>query len=63
MQIFSLFLSTRVLSDYHLLHPGRPGFGVRPDDDVVVPEREVVPDGRVEVVVLEFPLFDRPVAQ
>src|ERR687898_2645579 len=35
-----------------LLHPGRAGLGVGRDDAVVVAEAEIVPDHRVEVVVV-----------
>jgi hypothetical protein len=41
------------LSD-DLLHPGRSRLRVRRNHDVVVPEREIVPDRRVEVVRMEF---------
>src|SRR5918994_2138382 len=37
-----------------LLHPGRAGLGVGRDDAVVVAEAEIVPDRRVEVVVVQL---------
>ena len=43
-----------------LLHPGGAGLGVGGDDDVVVAEREVVPDGGVEMVVVELAGLLRP---
>jgi hypothetical protein len=37
---------------YDLLGPGGTGLGVAGDDDVVVAKAEVVPAGRIEVVVV-----------
>jgi hypothetical protein len=52
-------LELRVRPQQHLgddlLHPGRAGLGVGRDDDVVVAEPEVVPDRRIEVVVVQLP--------
>ena len=45
---------------HDLLHPGRAGLGVGGDDDVVVAEREVVPDRRVEVMVVQLARLPRP---
>ena len=43
-----------------LLGPGGAGLGVGGDDDVVVAEDEVVPDRRVEVVVVQLARLARP---
>ncbi len=43
-----------------LLGPGRARLGVGGDDDVVVAEAEVVPDGGVEVVVVQLARLLRP---
>jgi hypothetical protein len=47
------------LSD-DLLNPGGPGFGVRGDDDIVISEAKVVPDGRIKVVTVQLPDLARP---
>ena len=43
-----------------LLHPGRARLGVGRDDDVVVAESKIVPDRRVEVVVVELARLPGP---
>src|SRR3546814_7243135 len=43
-----------------LLDPGRARLGVGCDDNVVVAEPEVVPDRRIEVMIVEFPGLLRP---
>ena len=47
------------LSD-DLLRPGRPSLRVGGDDDVVVAEVEVIPDGGIEVMVVQLALLDGP---
>jgi hypothetical protein len=37
-----------------LLGPGGAGLGVSGDDDVVVAEAEILPDGGIEVMVVEL---------
>jgi len=43
-----------------LLHPGRAGFCIGRDDDVVVPKGKIVPDRRIEMMIMQFSDFDRP---
>jgi hypothetical protein len=45
---------------HDLLHPGGAGLAVGGDDDVVVAELQVVPDGGVEMVVVQLALLLRP---
>jgi hypothetical protein len=45
---------------HDLLRPGGARLGVGADDDVVVAELEVVPDGRVEMVIVQLALLLRP---
>ena len=42
-----------------LLDPGGAGLRIGGDDDVVIAEQEIVPDRRVEVVIVEFARLDR----
>ena len=44
-----------------LLRPGRTGFGVSADDDVIVAERKIVPGGQIHMVVEQFARLARPV--
>ena len=50
----SLVGRERELGD-DLLGPGGAGLGVSGDDDVVVAEAEIVPDGGIEVMVVKLP--------
>src|SRR5262249_23457232 len=43
-----------------LLQPGRARLRVAGDDDVVVAELEVVPDRRIEVMIVQFAGLPRP---
>jgi hypothetical protein len=45
---------------YDLLHPGGAGLAVGGDDDVVVAELQVVPDGGVEMVIVHLAPLLRP---
>ena len=40
-----------------LLHPGRPRFGIRGDDDVVISKLEIVPDRGVKMMIVKFTSF------
>jgi hypothetical protein len=51
----------RVTAEHHLrddlLHPRRARLRIRRNDDVVVAELQVVPDGGVEMVAVQLPRF------
>jgi len=46
---------------HDLLHPGGAGLGVGGNNDVAVAELEVVPDGGIEMVVVQLPGLLRPI--
>jgi hypothetical protein len=56
-QLFGLQMRIAVVNKLpdNLLGPGSTRFGIGTDDYVIVPEIEVIPDGGVHVVVMEFP--------
>lgn len=43
-----------------LLRPGGAGFGIGRNDDIVIAELEIVPDGGIDMMVMEFPRLSRP---
>jgi hypothetical protein len=45
---------------HHLLYPGGALFSIGGDDDVVIAEQKVVPDGGVESVVMQLTRLSRP---
>src|SRR4051812_10419636 len=45
---------------HDLLHPGSARLGIGGNDNIIVAKAEIVPDGGVEMMILEFALLDGP---
>ena len=51
---FEILLSSEDELGNDLLDPRRSGLGIGRDDDVVVAEDEIVPNGRVKMVIVKL---------